>query len=123
MSLLLSALIDTGAASGGSSAPDTRTYKKWQDFYGGGHASHPSEIIMRLKLHNLRDLLKVLLQTEGLAVRVWHGQSLVESQNTCNLPRRREVVVAEGELIIMGLPVVVVVLLQQQNIQLPLVKH
>ena len=34
MSLLLSALIDTGAASGGSSAPDTRTYKKWQDFYG-----------------------------------------------------------------------------------------
>jgi len=33
MSLLLSALIDTGAASGGS-APDTRTYKKWQDFYG-----------------------------------------------------------------------------------------
>ena len=34
MSLLLSALIDTGAASGGSSATDTRTYKKWQDFYG-----------------------------------------------------------------------------------------
>ena len=34
MSLLLSALIDTGAASGGSSASDTRTYKKWQDFYG-----------------------------------------------------------------------------------------
>lgn len=38
MSLLLSALIDTGATGGGS-APDTRTYKKWQDFYAADMAT------------------------------------------------------------------------------------
>ena len=49
MSLLLSALIDTDAASGGSSAPDTRTYKKWQDFYGEDmQASHGAQMVTEI---------------------------------------------------------------------------
>ena len=39
MSLLLSALIETGSSSGGGVAGDDREFKKWQDWYGESYGS------------------------------------------------------------------------------------